>query len=166
MTFVALQPVPYTSHVRAPTTQSAEAAMAHRLVASVQNRGAAFVSQQPPHEAVLEDLERLVADHGKPGWDGDQAPGVSFAVREFAAEFIRALPETVPAPELAVDPDDGAISFEWRGGYRKVFSVSIGASGRLACAGLRGSDQWHAVLGFDGGRMPDDVVRSIRSVVD
>lgn len=120
------------------------------------------VSLQTPHAGLLDELEALVVEHSVPGWDGQEAPSISYVTAQNAREFIKSLPASVSAPELAVDPDDAAISFEWHGGFRKVFSVSIGMSGRLACAGLNGTDRWHAALAFDGERLPVLVLEGIR----
>lgn len=151
--------------VRTGSAYSAEGQFARARVTKVWAGLDNSVSFQGPHGALFDELENLIAEHSTPGWDGEAAPSVSFITAQNAREFIRALPASIPAPELAVDPDDAAISFEWHGGYRKVFSISLGNSGRLACAGLNGTDRWHAALAFDGERLPALVLWSIQQVV-
>jgi hypothetical protein len=51
-----------------------------------------------------------------------------------ALNFTMLLPKSLPIPEVAADPD-GEISFDWIGTTGKMFSVSIGADGRLSYAG-------------------------------
>lgn len=144
---------------------SAEGRFARAQVTKVYDGLDNAFSLQGPHAGLFDTLENLIAEHSTPGWDGQEAPAISYLIAQNAREFIRALPASIPAPELAVDPDDGAISFEWHGGFRKVFSISIGASGRLACAGLNGTDRWHAALAFDGERVPELALQSIRKIV-
>ncbi|AHF94359.1 hypothetical protein OPIT5_13200 [Opitutaceae bacterium TAV5] len=122
------------------------------------------IALQGQHAEVLAQLDSLVAEHSLPGWDGTEAPPVSWATEQNVRDFISVLPDAIPSPELAVDPDDAAISLEWHGGYRKVFSVSIGDHERLACAGIDGTDQWHAVLRFDGAVIPAQILAAIRQV--
>lgn len=143
---------------------STEGEFAHTHVTQVWDRFDSTISLQGPHGGALSDLENLIAEHSLPGWDGDSALPVSFVTAQNAREFLKALPASLASPELAVDPDDSAISLEWYGGYRKVFSVSINTSGRLACAGLDGTDQWHAALQFDGTNLPPFITESIKRV--
>ncbi len=151
--------------LRSDSACSAEGQFARERVTKVLGGLDNAVSLRAPHAALLDELDALSVEHSTPGWDGQEAPPVSYITVQNAKEVIRALPADVPSPELAVDPDDAAISFEWHGGYRKVFSLSVGTSGRLACAGLNGTDRWHAALAFDGERLPALALQSIRQVV-
>jgi hypothetical protein len=135
---------------RTTSAMSAEGKFTTTRITEVWNGFESAFSLQAPHANTLSALENLAAEHSLPGWDGAEAPPISYLTLENAKEFASALPASVAAPELAVDPDDAAISFEWHGGYRRVFSVSIGDAGRLSCAGLDGIDQWYAVLRFEG----------------
>jgi hypothetical protein len=51
-----------------------------------------------------------------------------------ALTFAMMLPKSLPIPGVAADPD-GEISFDWIGKTGKMFSVSIGAEGRISYAG-------------------------------
>ena len=110
-------------------------------------------------------LAELLASHGELGWDGAVAPALTGATLENVRAFVMALPAWVPDPEFAMDPDDGAVSVEWYGGPSRIFSVSVGLSDRLACAGMDGTDSWHGVTRFLGGVVPDFVLQSIRRVL-
>lgn len=115
--------------------------------------------------AVLSELMELRNEHSEKGWDGAEAPPVAAVALDRARELILALPFSIPNPELAIDPDDGAISLEWYAGPSRVFSVSVGLSSRMACAGLDGTDSWHGVARFDGAKVPDFVLQSIQRIL-
>ncbi len=80
-----------------------------------------------------------------------------------AEKFIRALPNTIPIPEFAIDPD-GSISLDWIENRNRVFSLSVGANSRVAFAWLDGTDKGHAVARFDGQQIPERVVKGITSI--
>lgn len=154
----------YRSGARGSHAMSPEGQFARSQVTLVLDRLDEPYSLQVPHADLLAELEELVLEHSLPGWDGNEAPPVAYATHEYARQFIRALPSDVPPPELAVDPDDASVSFEWSGGYRKVFSVSVGETGRLAFSGLRGTDRWHGALAFKD-QVPALVLDSIRQIL-
>jgi hypothetical protein len=62
---------------------------------------------------------------------------IDAATVDAAMAFASQLPRSLPAPQVAPDPD-GEISFDWMGRSGKIFSVSINAVGRLAYAGRFG----------------------------
>src|SRR5207248_1660311 len=96
-----------------------------------------------------------------PGWNGEGAlPIAQLAVFE-ATAFIRALPDGIPLPEFAPEPD-GSISLDWIWSRSRVFSVSVGSNDRLAYAWLDGTDKGHAVARFDGERVPDRILEGIK----
>ena len=138
--------------------------VAHRVSSLVQKNDQAF-STTALRNAVLSDLVDLAGEHSECGWDGAEAPPVSHIASQQARSLILALPAEVPDPELAVDPDDGAIALEWYTGPARVFSVSVGSSTRMACAGIDGTDAWHGVARFDGNKVPEFVLQSIRRVI-
>jgi len=126
------------------------------------DRSLSMIGQRGKVLSALMDLQK---EHEQVGWDGAEAPPISAIALNQARELILALPPSIPNPELAVDPDDGAVSLEWYGGPSRVFSVSIGNSPRMACAGIDGTDSWHGVARFDGTKLPDFVVQSIQRVL-
>ena len=113
---------------------------------------------------VSPDLSDLLIAHSSKGWDGADAPPVSPVALDRARELIMSLPLSIPNPELAVEPDDGAVSLEWYAGPSRVFSVSVGNSPRMACAGIDGTDSWHGVARFDSAKVPDFVIQSIQRI--
>lgn len=68
----------------------------------------------------------------------DRADKESIAVTRDTAQqamaFAMSLPRSLPVPGVAADPD-GEISFDWIGKSGKMFSVSVGADGRISYAG-------------------------------
>jgi len=106
----------------------------------------------------------LVAAHAEPGWDGEEARPISAAAGRMAAAFVRALPEDVPMPELAPEPD-GSISLDWIQSRTRLFSISAGKRDRLAYAWLDGTDSGHGVARFDEERIPPLVLDAIREIV-
>jgi len=98
-------------------------------------------------ESLLE-LFNLLEECISENWDGYGALPINLDSVEEAERFIRALPRTVPEPEVDVDPD-GEISLEWYLEPRKVFSVSIGKRNEITYAGLYGINKTYGREYFD-----------------
>ena len=96
-------------------------------------------------------------------WDGDGALPVSTFSALQAKEFVRNLPEHMPMPEVAPEPD-GSLSLDWTTSKSRRFSVSIGNSDRLAYAWTDGSDRGHAVARFDSETIPLRILEGILSI--
>lgn len=114
--------------------------------------------------AVISQIWALVNECDGQGWDGSGAEAVDRFAAFAAVDFIRALPEDVPLPEVAPDPD-GSISLDWIQSKQRLFSLSVGTNGRLAFAWLDGSDRGHGVEQFDGERIPRRVIAGILEIV-
>jgi len=98
--------------------------------------------------AVISELDAIADECRVENWDGEGASPIDpWAVRT-AQRLVRVLPEGVPVPECAPEPD-GSISLDWIDSLRRVFSISVGGDLRLAYAWLDGSDKGHAVARFD-----------------
>ena len=82
---------------------------------------------------------------------------------ELASDFVRALPEDVPPPEYATEPD-GSIALDWIQSRNHVFSLSIGEESRLPYAWLDGAESGHGVAGFDGETIPPSILEGIRRI--
>lgn len=106
----------------------------------------------------------LVAAHAEEGWDGDEARAISPEAGKIATSFVRALPDDLPMPEFAPEPD-GSISLDWIQSRTRVFSISAGRRDRLAYAWLDGTDRGHGVARFEGDRIPSRVLDAIRQIV-
>ena len=95
----------------------------------------------------------LMADEcAESGFNDEDAYAIETAVVRTASAFIRALPAGVPLPEISPAPD-GSIIFDWTLSKRRVFSLSIGETDRLAyaCFGLQRPEPNDFVL-QDSGR--------------
>lgn len=99
------------------------------------------------HES-LQELSNLLEECATENWDGYGALPIDLNSFNEAERFVRALPRTVPEPEVAVDPD-GEISLEWYLKPRKVFSVSIGKRNEITYAGLYGPNKTYGREYFD-----------------
>lgn len=92
------------------------------------------------------DLQKAYSEASVEDWDGYGARPADPAGYHRAAAFLRALPVTVPDPDITVDPD-GEIALTWHRAPRLVFSVSIGR-GAVSYAGLFGGSTTHGTEPF------------------
>lgn len=106
----------------------------------------------------------LVNECAETGWDGEEAEAISAIAAKMATDFIHALPDDFPLPEVAPEPD-GSISLDWIQSRGRLFSLSVGSSSRLAYAWLDGAESGHAVASFDGGDVPLRVLEGIRRIL-
>jgi hypothetical protein len=107
----------------------------------------------------LQELYSLCGECISENWDGYGAQPVDPNSFNEAERFIRALPTTIPEPEIAVDPD-GEISLEWYLEPRKVFSVSIGKRNEITYAGLYGLNKTYGREYF-GDEIPKAVLDNL-----
>jgi hypothetical protein len=83
-----------------------------------------------PRRQILEpEIRALLADSGD-----NERVAISKETAQQALAFVMSLPKSIPVPEVAPDPD-GEISFDWIGKAGRMFSVSVGADGRISYAG-------------------------------
>lgn len=127
-----------------------------------------FIHHQESSESLFGDKARLIsalrelaAECLEENWDGYDGRAVSEAVVLRAEAFIRALPEDVPAPELAPEPD-GQISFDWLPSRTRTFTLSVNAGNRLAYAWIDGFSKGHGVELFDGRALPARALEELR----
>ncbi|MDX2066122.1 MAG: hypothetical protein SFX74_10295 [Fimbriimonadaceae bacterium] len=90
---------------------------------------------------------------------------VDSATIRAATEFLYALPDDIPSPEIVVE-DDGAMAFDWTFGRRHAISVSVYANNRIGYAWINESFSGHAMASFKAGVVPDSVLQQIREIVD
>jgi hypothetical protein len=130
------------------------------VVASVEQSQVLFGEKA----SALATLAALEAECSARGWDGDDAEAISPIAASAAKRLVRALPNDIPLPEFAPEPD-GSISFDWIRSPTQLFSLSVGRGNRLAYAWLDGSDKGHGVAHFDGQNIPARVLEGIHGIV-
>jgi hypothetical protein len=113
---------------------------------------------------VISQLRVLADECSQPGWDGDDAFTIDPVALQNAENLVRALPDDIPMPECAPEPD-GSISLDWIQSRHRLFSLSVGPTNRLAYAWIDGADKGHGVVGFDGLYVPLRVLAEIRSIL-
>ena len=116
-------------------------------------------------EHLSEMMERLFEarqEHAINNWDGYGAKAIDEQSYQNAIRFILSLTPDIPAPEIGVEPD-GEVVFEWYGGKRKVFSISVGGRNELTYAGLYGISRTYGVERFYGN-IPDTLLDNINRV--
>lgn len=114
---------------------------------------------------VISRLWAMFDECSEQDWDGNDAEPLNGVAAGAVVAFIRALPERVPMPEMAPEPD-GAISLDWIESRYRRFSLSFGSNNRLAYAWLDGSDKGHAVARFDGVTIPPRILEGIQSIMN
>ena len=116
-------------------------------------------------EDALNRLYELAAECAAADWDGYGAEAVSKSAVEHSAHFIRRLPEDLPLPEISVEPD-GEIAFDWSPTPTQTFSVSIGATDRMACAWVNGTEHGHAVASSNNGEISSRILQEIQRITN
>lgn len=114
--------------------------------------------------AALSRLAELLIECRNSGWDGGDAAAIDFTAAVSVERFVRALPDGVPLPEFAPEPD-GSISLDWIQSRNRLLSISVGRGNRLAYAWLDGSNKGHAVVGFDGHNIPSEILDKIEDIM-
>lgn len=112
-------------------------------------------------EAVAARLTALASECEVPGWDGYGALPIEAGAIARAMALIRALPEGVPIPELAAEPD-GGVAMDWCYSRNAMVSMSVGARGDLPYAWIDGLDRGHGVATWDESSFPSPVLQRIR----
>jgi hypothetical protein len=115
-------------------------------------------------DASLQQLAAMANECSEHRWDGCDAVGIDPLALLMAEQFLRALPDGIPPPEFAPEPD-GAISVDWIRSRDRMLSLSIGRSDRMAYAWLNGADKGHGVAHFDGRNVPSSVLHAIKDIV-
>ncbi|MBK1646918.1 hypothetical protein CKO25_20290 [Thiocapsa imhoffii] len=70
-------------------------------------------------------------------WDGYGARAVTPSAFEEALVLLSSLPENIPLPEFAGEPD-GSIGMQWENGPNRIFALSVSGKGVIIYAGRLG----------------------------
>jgi len=96
---------------------------------------------------LMSEIEDLMLDYHKSGWDGYGAEAVSMDGYHAAQRFIHILPPGIPHPEVAADPD-GCVTFEWRKSPRRTLLVSVSPGDTVDYAALIDTAKAHGSEAF------------------
>jgi len=113
----------------------------------------------------LHQLRLMATENADAGLGDPEATGIDPRALAMAEAIIDVLPEGFPLPEFAAEPD-GSISLDWIRSRPRMFSVSVGATNRLACAWIDGARKGHAVEPFVGSRLPEFIGSAVRAIMD
>ena len=111
----------------------------------------------------ISQIWSLADECSERGWNGEDAEPIDLDAASIAADFVRALPDGIPLPEFAPEPD-GSIALDWIESRHRQFSLSVACTCRLAFAWLDGADRGHGVAGFDRMSVPVRVLQGIQSI--
>lgn len=147
------------------SAMSPEAFAVYKAAADVADSAERSVALFGKKAAALSQLAKLGTECAYLGWDGEGAAAIDPIAILSAKRFVRALPDDLPLPEFAPEPD-GSISLDWIQSRNRLVSISVARGNRLAYAWLDGADKGHAVARFDGRNIPPLVLGQIKSIVD
>ena len=154
---------PLYSLARRGSAISAEAQEVQRAATSVVDSLERSHALFGDKATAISQIWALANECDRPGWDGDDALPLERMAVFKAVAFIRTLPEGVPLPECAPEPD-GSISLDWISSRNRLFSLSLGTGDRLPYAWLDGTDKGHAVARFDGESVPPRILEGIKAI--
>lgn len=150
-----------TALARPRSAVSAEAEAVRFNAAVVVEQVQRSVALFGPQAVLISRLLELGGECRKPNWDGYGAEPVQPRALRCAEDLIASLPEDVPLPECAIEPD-GCVSLDWMPGPNRTLTVSVGGSDRLAYAWVDGTDRGHAVEKLSDGQLPPRILAEIR----
>jgi hypothetical protein len=111
------------------------------------------LSGAPNRNRAISALQTVLNRRGMLGtFDGIRTFDRSFAV-------LLSMPDAVPPPDISVDPD-GEVAMDWSADD-DMFSLSVGASGRLTFAAYIDGREWSGE-GFFGNSLPEDVLDAVQ----
>lgn len=112
----------------------------------------------------ISKISDLRAECAADDWDGSGGSALSPAAAASAIAFVRAMPESLPIPEFAPEPD-GSISLDWIHSKHRVFSLTLSERPRIAFAWIDGSGSGHGVAGFQSNNIPLVIVEGIERIL-
>ena len=131
MPFAAPSPESYSPCGYAPAKAYGGVALPNYAEVASASPGTGVVAQ------ICADLDNVMLDCHKPGWDGYGADAISLDAYRLAQRFIQSLPAGIPRPVLSADPD-GCVTFQWRVSSRRLLVVSVHSDYRVDFAALFG----------------------------
>lgn len=96
-------------------------------------------------------------------WDGYGAEPLDRNALELALKIVGSLPDDVPMPSFAVEPD-ACVSLDWMPTRSRTFTLSAGKTDRLPYAWIDGTDRGHAVARLVNGQLPPQILDEVRRI--
>lgn len=155
--------VALNAYARGGSAISVEARAARKAASSVIESAERSQSLFGNKAAAISKLRALAMECREDNWDGDGADMIDSRAVSNAEAIVRALPNGVPLPEFASEPD-GSVSLDWIQSRTRQFSISVGRNQRLAYAWLDGTDSGHGVASFDGSTIPQRILEGIFAI--
>src|SRR4051812_925719 len=154
-----------SSYARGRTAVSEEARVAQRAATELGllvERSQALFGEKC---SAISELRALENESCLQKSDNDEIPTINQMAVGRVECFLRALPEGIPMPEFAAEPD-GSITLDWIQSRNRLFSVSVSAGNRIAFAWLDGSDKGHGVAHFDGWSISPRILEGIQAILN
>lgn len=148
---------------RSGTAVSREAAIVRQNATRVVERAEQSVALFGSKCRALTELASVASECSVENWDGYGALPVDRSTLELAAELIRSLPDRLPTPEFAIEPD-GSVSMDWLPTPHRTFTLSVGKTARIPYAWVDGTDHGHGVVRFSDGRIPARLIGEIQRI--
>lgn len=121
-----------------------------------------FIGGTVAVEQIKARLEALERDHAVRGWDGYDAQPIPSEAIARAFEFVLSLPPAYAGADISASPF-GEVEMEWYVQPDRILTLSIGAGGRYAYAGLNGRERYSGA-GYIAG-VPPRLLRDVRGIV-
>ena len=112
---------------------------------------------------MIGEMREIAAECANENWDDYGAKAISETVFLRAEAFIRALPDSIPEPEISAEPD-GQVSFDWLPSRTRTFTLSVNSSNRLAYAWIDGANRGHAAEVFERGSLPRRLLNELENI--
>lgn len=148
---------------RSGTAVSREAGIVRQNASRVVGRTEQSVALFGIKSLALTALSSAAGECSENNWDGYGALPVERRALELAAEIIRSIPDGLPMPEFAIEPD-GSVSMDWMPTPRRTFTLSVGKNARIPYAWVDGTDHGHGVVRLEDGRIPARLIGEIQSI--
>jgi hypothetical protein len=116
------------------------------------------------HSQLISDLRAIAAECARDDWDNYGAKAVRDVALIRAEVLIRALPESIPTPEISADPD-GQISFDWLPSRTQTLTLSVNAENRLAYDWINGANRGTVAEVFDRESLPTRLLNELQHIM-
>ena len=130
--------------------------LADRLLAAIEDL------RSTRRHVAFEELFEAFEECGHPGWDGCEALPISADVFATARDFLFALPNAFPSPEVSAG-EGGEINLDWFPGPQSNFTVAVLPDRRLIFASVAPNRRLRGAEVFED-RVPDAILTELRRV--